>query len=255
VSESEIKAVLFDAGQTIIQVATSVGAVYSRTALRHGVLIDPSGLQRSFRTAWRASLARGEARDFRCSDAILREEWRLIVRDTFPDTVSDERLAPIFEELYAHFSTASAWRVAPGALEAIESLRALGVRIGLLSNWDSRLPPMLDELGLTPRFDFTAISFELGVEKPHPDAFRLALRRAGTRPQQTLHVGDSVEADILPAKLLGIRTLWVAPPEELILRPDLRPGLERFPEDASRFWQDAVTGRLWDGHEEMQPLR
>ena len=68
-----IRAVLFDVGQTLLRVQTSVGDVYAETAARYGVHADPLELDRNFRTAWIRGLERGRQRDHRCSDESLRE--------------------------------------------------------------------------------------------------------------------------------------------------------------------------------------
>lgn len=236
---------LFDVGQTLLRVQTTVGAVYADTAARHGIEADPEALERSFRVAWKRGLERGRKREHRCCDDSLREDWLEIVRDTFGHRVSPERLPALFEDLYTQFSTADAWSVTPGAREMLTRLRSLGLRLGVLSNWDSRLPGMLDELELRGCFDFLVISYQVGHEKPHRAIFKEGLRRAGTNPAETLHVGDSWEADILPARSLGIRTFWVAPEEERARRENGGPGADRLPE-ALEHWEELISGRPWN---------
>jgi len=247
VSSGEIRAVLFDAGQTLLHVRTSVGTEYARTAARHGIRVDADDIERRFRLAWVSSIDRARARGHRCSDAILSAEWREIVRETFPPEIPTVKLGPIFEELYSRFSSMDAWSLAPGVRASLETLRGLGIRLGVLSNWDSRLPVLLAQIGIRDCFHFTVISFETGFEKPHPEMFRRGMSLAGTLPRETLIVGDSLEADILPAIQLGMRTLWVAPREDLERRPDLGPGIDRLPEDPASFWGDLLSGRFWDG--------
>jgi FMN phosphatase YigB (HAD superfamily) len=126
----------------------------------------------------------------------------------------------------------------------IASLRSLGVRVGILSNWDSRLPRMLAEIGVDRDLDFSVISYRVGFEKPHPAIFQEALRLAGVSAPEALHVGDSWEADIAPARELGLRALWIAPAEEarrLGLPLDTVERVDALPASVS-FWARVLRG-------------
>jgi putative hydrolase of the HAD superfamily len=236
----EIDAVLFDAGGTILRVKPSVEAVYSETAALHGFRVAPESILRNFRGAWKRSIERSRARDFRSSDAILREEWFEIVKETFGDSVPGSRIRALFDDLYERFVSASVWSLAPGTRESLHHLRERGIRLGILSNWDSRLRKMLAEIGIEGAFDFLVISHEVGYEKPHAVIFGEALRQAGTPPERTLHVGDSYEADILPASRLGLRTLWIAPEPERARMAHEGLGADALPLDPAAFWGPIV---------------
>lgn len=238
-----IRAVFFDVGQTLLRVRTSVGEVYAETAARHGVPVHAGEVARRFRTAWARSAERGRSRDYVCSDEILRREWLEIVRDTFPEDVPGPMLTRIFEELYDRFSSAEAWSLAPGARDAIAAIRGLGAAVGILSNWDSRLPRVLAEIGIADAFDFAVISFRVGVEKPHPAIFREALRLAGVAPSEALHVGDSWEADIAPARDLGLRALWIATGEPASVEDCPRVGIS--PDSVERVASLPGCGSFW----------
>ena len=153
-----VKTILFDVGGTLLRVRPSVGSVYAATAREHGVESTPATLDANFRAAWRESLTRRKSRDFVCSDEILREEWYRIVCDTFGETVPPDRMSTLFDDLYERFATANAWEVAPRARETLAFLKERSVRLGVLSNWDSRLETTLRELGLDELFDFIIVS-------------------------------------------------------------------------------------------------
>ena len=234
-----IRTVLFDVGGTLVRVRPSVGTVYAGAARDHGFEVSPEELDRNFRGAWRRSLARGHTRGHSCSDEILREEWWTVVRDTFKDSVPADNMPALFDDLYDRFASAAAWELAPGIKSHLEHLRAAGIRLGVLSNWDSRLGSMLSDLGLRDAFDFLVISYAVGVEKPHPDIFQAALAEAGSSPEETLLVGDSFEADIEAAGRLGLATLWVTSREEYDERSagaEVGPWIDSFPDDTVTFW-------------------
>jgi HAD superfamily hydrolase (TIGR01509 family) len=105
---------------------------------------------------------------------------------------ADEFVAPYIEALV--------FEPLPGAVEAVRRLRAHGLALAVVSNWDETLPERL------AIFDVDAIvsSSEAGAPKPDPAIFRLALERLGVRPERALHVGDS-PADEDGARAAGMR--------------------------------------------------
>jgi putative hydrolase of the HAD superfamily len=210
-ARGRIRAVFFDLGGTLLRVKTSVGEIYAEAAARHGVELDASEVQARFSLAWTRSLERARARGHRATDSILKAEWLTIVRESLGSGVPAACLRPVFEELYAHFSSGRAWSVAPGARASLAHLRSRGLWLGVLSNWDSRFRATIEDLELDDAFDSFVVSHAVGFEKPHPEIFHAALRASRTRPEETLHVGDSLEADVRAARRVGIRTLWVAP--------------------------------------------
>lgn len=82
-------------------------------------------------------------------------------------------------------------------------------RLGLVSNFYGNLDEMCASIGLSGFFDVLIDSEKEGIEKPHPGIFSLALKRMKANPENTYVVGDSYERDILPAKILGCKTIWL----------------------------------------------
>ena len=203
-----------------LRVLPSVGTTYSNRAAEHGFRVEADFLDHRFLQAWNDSKERARAREHACSDEILRDEWRQIVTDTFGDSIPSEAMGEVFEDLYLHFVEPSAWTLDPGIRPLLERLRRRGFRLGILSNWDRRLRRTLEKLGLLELFDEFVISNEIGWEKPHPVVFEQAVEKAGCRAENILHVGDSREADILPAVELGLTAIWVKPPGPRAGPPD-----------------------------------
>jgi putative hydrolase of the HAD superfamily len=83
-------------------------------------------------------------------------------------------------------------------------LRDAGVRIAVVSNWDCSLPDVLAEVGLGGAVDATVVSAEVGVTKPDPGIFEIALERLRRQPGEALMVGDSLETDVAGAQAAGI---------------------------------------------------
>jgi putative hydrolase of the HAD superfamily len=102
------------------------------------------------------------------------------------------------------------FRAYPDAAPALRELRALGLRLVVVSNWDASLHERLQETGLAPLVDGAVASAELGHAKPDAAIFARALELAGAGPDAALHVGDSPDADIAGALAAGLRAVLVA---------------------------------------------
>lgn len=97
----------------------------------------------------------------------------------------------------------------PDAAPALRELRARGLRLVVLSNWDGSLPDRLEQAGLLALVDGVLSSAEVGVAKPAPAAFEAALERAGVGPAEALHAGDSLTNDVEGARAAGVRAVLV----------------------------------------------
>lgn len=102
----------------------------------------------------------------------------------------------------------------PEAVATLRALRALGLRVGVLTNGPADVQGRkLEVSGLGPELDAVTISGEIGVAKPDPEAFRIALERLGTRPEETAMVGDSLENDVLGGLTAGLaEVVWMPGP-------------------------------------------
>lgn len=94
-----------------------------------------------------------------------------------------------------------------GMVELLAALRAAGFRLGIVANQPLTLPAKLERLGMADLFDSAAGSAELGLHKPDPRLFLTVCDRLGTVPADCLMVGDRIDNDIVPARLLAMRTI------------------------------------------------
>jgi FMN phosphatase YigB (HAD superfamily) len=86
-------------------------------------------------------------------------------------------------------------------------------RMGVVSNFYGNVAALCHEAGLAGVLSCILDSSVVGAWKPDPAIFRLALNLLELSPEQVLFVGDSLERDILPARSLGMRTLWMRGPK------------------------------------------
>jgi putative hydrolase of the HAD superfamily len=197
-----VEAVFFDAGNTLIYPHPSVGEVYAAALAKGGIAADGEEMERRFRLSFRdLQSERG--------DLSPMEWWRRIVRRSFEPFGRLERFDEAFRRLWDYFGRPEAWRIYDDVLPTLDALDARGVRIGLISNWDWRLRPMLAGMGLLRRMRWTVISCEAGAEKPDRAIFRRALGLSGLAPGDLIHVGDSLEDDALGAARAGLQGFWL----------------------------------------------
>ncbi len=89
-------------------------------------------------------------------------------------------------------------------LPALIELKGNGVRLGLISNIDQDIVPLFDKLGLSPLLEVVVTSQNAGHNKPHPEIFRTALRRAGAAAAESAYVGDQYQVDVVGARNAGM---------------------------------------------------
>ena len=95
-------------------------------------------------------------------------------------------------------------RTMPGTAEALDRLRAAGLRLAVVSNSDGRVEEALTAAGIRDRFEVVLDSALVGVEKPDPAIFRAALAALGVSPEEALYVGDLYDVDVVGARGAGI---------------------------------------------------
>jgi putative hydrolase of the HAD superfamily len=93
-------------------------------------------------------------------------------------------------------------------MPALEALRSR-YRLGVLANQERWIRDVMARDGIDRFFDVWAVSAEVGADKPDPALFRHALTKAGAAPERCAMVGDRLDNDILPARELGMRTVWL----------------------------------------------
>lgn len=214
-----IRAVLFDAVGTLIHLREPVADTYARFAREHGIELGASALQDGFAKAIRAvpPMAFAEL-DASAVVAAEREWWRTVVRSTFAAAgaeARDEQFDPCFYRLYCHYAGAAAWQPADGAVELLRQLRHRGLRTGMVSNFDHRLPAVLNALELTNLFDTVVLPAEVGAAKPDARIFARALEHLGVAANEAVYVGDDAEDDVAGAERAGLRAIDVRTVQDL----------------------------------------
>jgi putative hydrolase of the HAD superfamily len=115
--------------------------------------------------------------------------------------------AEAFGRLARHFRDPGSWAIYPDVPGTLDRLEDAGLRLAIVSNWDSHLPALLTDLGLAPRFDAVLVSSIEQTGKPDREIFHRACGRLEVSPGETLHVGDSPREDYEGARLAGLEAL------------------------------------------------
>ncbi len=205
------KAIFFDAGNTLFKVQPSVGTVYARTAKLFGFKLGPgeqTALERYFQEEWKQRSSRGRF-DLGGTLKEERQWWYDLVKAVFDRLGGMDHFDPFFDHLYELFASAEVWQLFPETCHVLETCRERGLVVGIVSNWDSRLLKICEGLGLSGKVDFIIASAMVGISKPDPAIFHMALERAGVKPDEAIHLGDSLEDDIYGAYAAGMDALLI----------------------------------------------
>ena len=97
----------------------------------------------------------------------------------------------------------------PGSIEAVRSLREMGIRVGIGSDMTFRMQyEKLGKFGFGPYISHMVTSQEAGHEKPHPDFMALCIEKAGCRPDEIVFMGDNFRKDVEGSVLAGMHGVW-----------------------------------------------
>jgi putative hydrolase of the HAD superfamily len=182
---ARVQAVTFDLAGTLLFPHPSVGSGYSACAKAHGVAIEAGVLDAAFPLAFKGGPKNAQPEVF----------WREVVLRCFGPALPSAKSEAVFRSCWDAFAQPEAWRLAPGSLQAISAIRFLGVRVGVLSNADSRMRRVLEGHGLMKHLDGVFLSEETGYAKPDARAFGQAARALGGATSGLVHFGDSPTED------------------------------------------------------------
>ena len=119
--------------------------------------------------------------------------------------IEEHDLDEIVAEIITSHRKKMLWSVFPSSVrKVILDLRKKGYKIGIISNSDGRLVNQLKSLKVKELFDVIVDSREVGVEKPNPEIFKIALERLGADAGRTVFVGDVPSVDVAGARAAGI---------------------------------------------------
>jgi putative hydrolase of the HAD superfamily len=193
--QSVIKAILFDLDETLILRSGAIRAFikdqYHRFAHELGGIEEAQYTSRFL--------------DMEKNGVIGKDVvYPAFVKELGLTGVSSDALLEDYRARYADFASPS-----PGAVETVRALHETGVKTGVLTNGNTRVQnAKIDSIGMRGFLDVVVISEAVGLKKPDPAIFALAVSDLGVDARSTLFVGDNPEVDIVGAAAAGLQTAW-----------------------------------------------
>ncbi|MBN1232970.1 MAG: HAD-IA family hydrolase [Candidatus Coatesbacteria bacterium] len=206
-----ISLILFDVGWTLLKPRLKIGQFYSEFAIRYGIEVSGEDCQQAYLKIWKEVDSEtpygidrfsywGGARNF----------WTIIVSKTFSELGVDSLPEGFAEKLDDSFGNPDAWILYPDTISTLENLLARGIKLGIVSNWDSRLKSILRGNKLLDYFNPVIASASVGVEKPSIKIFEIALKDHPSIPkEEILYIGDDPLKDINGCKEAGIKPILI----------------------------------------------
>ena len=199
-----IRTIFLDAGGTLIH----LDRAFILKALEDvGVEKDEAAFliaDQSAREQRAAAIRRGEVLDDASSWRIYAARLLELLEAT------GDAAAEVSTRVRQRHRAGTLWtHVEPGTLETLAQLKDRGFTLGVVSNADGRVASFLELVGINEYLDFVVDSGAVGVEKPNPRIFQIALEQARSAPEQTVHVGDVYEVDVVGARAAGIEPIML----------------------------------------------
>ena len=204
-AKEKLKALLFDFGGTL---AFLDFELLAREFSREGRKLDGLALEHA-EYAGRAAIDRhlmsvpGKQADYAAYEHFFRG-WMTAAG------IPEEEFRECAAKFGAIHREATLWRVVrPGTFEALEAFKSAGYRLGIVSNAEGQVEADAKRFGLAPYFDVIIDSQVVGVAKPDPRIFQIALERLGAGPDEVRFAGDIYSIDVEGARAAGIEARLV----------------------------------------------
>lgn len=198
------RAVFFDVDFTLIHPGpTFQGRGYARFCATYGIHVDPTLFNNAVAAASTLLTTDGGVYD----PQVFVQYTARIIEGMGGRGPAVEAAA---REIYEEWSACHHFELYEDVPDVLRTLRASGLKIGLISNTQRCLTSFQSHFALEGIFDVAISSFDHGYMKPHPSIFEAALRSVDARPAEAVMVGDSLPHDIEGARRLGMRAVLVS---------------------------------------------
>jgi len=199
-----IKAVLFDAADTLFYIREGLGKTYAAPANKYGIDPDPHELKKAFSIHFSAAppLAFADVSDNQ-RKILEKKWWYEVVRKVYDEIGMFDQFDSYFDDLFEIFRT-TAWEIYPETKTVLSRLKDRGYLVIIVSNFDSRIYDVCNNLGISEFTDDFIISSEAGYAKPDTEIYRLALNRNSLSPSDCIFVGDNYLNDYVAPVSIGM---------------------------------------------------
>ena len=197
-------AVFFDAGETLVHPHPTFPDLFATILRREGHDVDPDTIRARIHVVFDRFRRAAETNELWTTSP---ERSRRFWHDVYTIFLRDLGVPAgngLVDTLYREFTDTANYTLFEDVPPVLERLRAAGLTLGVVSNFEEWLERLLEELGVRSAFGVRVISGVEGFEKPDPRIFELAMARAGVAPAASVYVGDNPELDVAPALALGM---------------------------------------------------
>ncbi len=214
-----IRTVFFDAGFTLLHPNPSTPEICQKICQQLGLHIHIDEFNARIEGAneffFRQSRLK---RHTWASEETIYEFWIEYYMDMLRPLIEEHNEPLLYElarRITREFDEHTSWQVFPDVFPVLKTLKAHHYILGVISDWGIALRPILRQLHLTSYFDCLVVSAITRHAKPSPALYELALQRANSIPDYTIHIGDSYIHDVLGARAVGITPVLLDRPHRL----------------------------------------
>ncbi|CAD5231379.1 unnamed protein product [Bursaphelenchus xylophilus] len=207
-----VRLVSLDVTNTLIGLRESPGQTYQRIGAKHELKLDADLIQERFPAAFKRLELQKPAFDYAGSGSV--RWWRDLLDEVCVEDKDNVNFGRFYVDLYRHYYIdAAAWRILDEKIFSyFDRFHSLGLKVGVISNFDMRLRTILRHLKLLDRVDYLVLSGEVGVQKPDGKILEILQEKSGIqRKDEIVHIGDNVEKDYKAALDYGIRAILYDP--------------------------------------------
>lgn len=208
-SPVRFRAILFDAGETLVHPSPSFPELFTRVLADEGH--ERTGgdvIEASKAVFHRFSEAARDGELWTTSPERSARFWKGVY-ERMLEVLDLQGANGLRDRLYATFTNVSNYALFDDVEPMLAALAGPDIALGIVSNFEAWLEDLLGHLGVRDRFPVRAISGIEGVEKPDPVIFERALARMGVPADRSVYVGDNPEFDVDPARALGMTAVLI----------------------------------------------
>lgn len=208
---TSLRLITLDATGTIFKFVEPPPLVYSRLASHHGIQREPELVAKSFWKSFK-TVDKKWPHFGAVSGVSHKIWWDKVIEGTF-EGEDLAKVSKLSDELFDFYSSKEAYHVFPDFIQFVNKwAETENLALAVLSNYDKRLPEVLQKLNLSQYFETIVTSNEAQISKPSPEFFQYALKQIKCKEikaHQILHIGDDQEKDYKGAKNVGWHALLI----------------------------------------------
>lgn len=196
--------VVFDADDTIYTFSESIPSIFKRHIDTHNVDSCEKHIENKIMQIIYGKDVPGSGKhnDYAMDKQVAYDFWRDLYLEVASE-YTNESATESYDGLYDYYAKAESRTLSPHFLTFINRLRECGKTLGVMSNFDSRVHNVVEELGVTSQVDFIYSSCDIGYRKPGVKFFSTIAEKYNFNPKDIVYIGNNQEEDFYAAREAG----------------------------------------------------